>query len=139
VGVAAGLKFVGCGRRDRSPSDDTPVLERFLSWVGAPPAPHPRGDFAMPSDDKPVPRILQQQPVRESDPQQQRGGQAAGAQVEGEGSYSASRDYQKNIKEYLDQADVQADAEAARPRSESEARELEQAEREGRSHSKGEH
>lgn len=98
------------------------------------------------SNDKPVPRILQQQPPREdSDPQQQRAGgtdfqskpQGQDA-VEGEGSYSASRDYQKNIKEYLDQADVAADAEAAKPRSEQEARELEQAEREGKSHSRGE-
>ena len=58
--------------------------------------------------------------------------------MEGEGSYTATRDYQKNIKEYLDKADVEADAEAAKPRSESEAREIEQAEREGQSHSKGE-
>jgi hypothetical protein len=99
------------------------------------------------SNDKPVPRILQQQPPRESDPQQQRAGSAdfqsdnaeAQDQVEGEGSYSATRDYQKNIKDYLDKADVKADAEASRPRSENEARELEQAEREGKSHSKGEH
>ena len=98
------------------------------------------------TNDKSAPRGLQQQPQRDSDPQQQRagdtdfqsGGQAQGCQVEGEGSYSASRDYQKNIKEYLDKADVQADAEAAKPRSESEARDLEQAEREGKSHSKGE-
>jgi hypothetical protein len=102
------------------------------------------------SNDKSVPRILQQQPQRETDPQQQRSGgtdfqsrdtedrgQAQG-QVEGEGSYTASREYQKNIKEYLQKADVDADAQAAKPRSEAEARELEQAEREGRSHSKGE-
>jgi hypothetical protein len=96
-------------------------------------------------NDKPVPRILQQQPERESDPQQQRagatdfqsGGQAGDA-VEGEGSYTATRQYQKNIKGYLDKADVRSDAEAAKPRSESEARELEDAEREGKSHSKGE-
>ena len=103
------------------------------------------------ANDKSVPRVLQQQPQRESDPQQQRAGatdfqspsrgQAQGqeqGQVEGEGSYSATRDYQKNIKEYLDKADVQSDAEAAKPRSESEARDLERAEREGKSHSKGE-
>lgn len=98
------------------------------------------------SDDKSVPRILQQQPQRESDPQQQRAGatdfqsrgQAQDGKVEGEGSYTATRDYQKNIKGYLDKADVQADAEASKPRSESEAREMEQAEREGKSHSKGE-
>lgn len=99
----------------------------------------------MPSDpsDKSVPRILQQQPRRDSDPQQQRAGATDfqsqdGKQVEGEGSYTATRDYQKNIKDYLQQADVQGDAEAAKPRSESEAKDLEQAEREGKSHSKGE-
>jgi hypothetical protein len=99
------------------------------------------------TNDKSAPRTLQQQPQRESDPQQQRAGdtdfqsrgEAQGGQVEGEGSYSASRDYQKNIKEYLDKADVQSDAEKSKPRSEAEARELEQAEREGKSHSKGEH
>jgi hypothetical protein len=95
--------------------------------------------------DKKTPRILQQQqPARESDPSQQREGSTdfqprpEGAQVEGEGSYSATRNYQKDIKDYLDKADVEADAEAAKPRSDSEARELDAAEREGRSHSKGE-
>jgi hypothetical protein len=100
----------------------------------------------MPNDDKSTPRTLQQQPQRDSDPQQQRSGatdfqsrpDAQGSQVEGEGSYTATRDYQKNIKDYLDKADVASDAEAAKPRSESEARDLEEAEREGRSHSKGE-
>ena len=100
----------------------------------------------MPNEDKPANRGLQQQPQRDSDPQQQRSGatdfqsrpDAQGGQVEGEGSYSATRNYQKDIKEYLDKADVKSDAEAAKPRSESEARELEDAEREGRSHSKGE-
>jgi hypothetical protein len=104
------------------------------------------------SNDKSVPRVLQQQAPRDSDPQQQRAGstdfqsrgqadasQAEGGQVEGEGSYSASRDYQKNIKQYLEKGEVQADAEASKPRSESEARDLEAAEREGKSHSKGEH
>ena len=98
------------------------------------------------ANDKPVPRILQQQPARESDPQQQQqrsGGLEqpaadAGDQVEGEGSYTATRDYQKNIREYLDKADVASDAQKARPRSEQEAKDMDAAEREGRSHSKGE-
>ncbi|MDB5860397.1 MAG: hypothetical protein JWQ76_4086 [Ramlibacter sp.] len=97
------------------------------------------------SNDKSTPRILQQQPTRDSDPQQQRSGATdfqqrgqAQDQVEGEGSYTATREYQKNIKEYLDKADVAADAEKAKPHSEAEARELEEAERAGRSHSKGE-
>jgi hypothetical protein len=96
-------------------------------------------------EDKSVPRILQQQqPPRESDPDQQREGSTefqarpGAQQVEGEGSYTAARDYDKNVKDYMDKADVQADAEASRPRSEREARDMEQAEREGRSHSKGE-
>ena len=102
----------------------------------------------MPDENKSAPRPMQQQPQRDSDPQQQRAGgtdfqsqsrpDAQGGEVEGEGSYSATRNYQKNIKEYLDKADVSSDAEAAKPRSESEAREMEEAEREGRSHSKGE-
>ena len=99
----------------------------------------------MPNEDKSTPRTLQQQPQRDSDPQQQRAGDTdfqtrpdAKDQVEGEGSYSATRNYQKDIKEYLDKADVKSDAEASKPRSESEAREMEEAEREGKSHSKGE-
>jgi hypothetical protein len=56
----------------------------------------------------------------------------------GEGSYEGTREYQKRIQRYLDQADVNADAEKAKPRSEQEARELEQAEKEGKSHSRGE-
>ncbi|MDB5900012.1 MAG: hypothetical protein JWP41_3614 [Ramlibacter sp.] len=92
------------------------------------------------SNEKSARRPLQQQPRRESDPQQQRAGatdfQPRG--VEGEGSYSASRHYQKNIRQYLEKADVQKDAEAARPRSDAEARDLEDAERAARSHSKGE-
>ena len=88
-------------------------------------------------------RILQQQPVRDSDQQQQQAGSnefqpKQGGQQMGEGSYEATRDYQKNIKEYLKDADVGADAEAAKPRSEEEAREMDEAEKEGRSHSKGE-
>ncbi len=98
------------------------------------------------NEDKSSPRSLQQQPQRDSDPQQQRSGATdfqpapEGKQdgVEGEGSYTATRDYQKNIKDYMENADIGKDAEAAKPRSESEARELDEAEREGRSHSKGE-
>jgi hypothetical protein len=97
---------------------------------------------------KSVPRILQQQPPRHSDPQQQKAGSsdfqpkpAAGKKIDkqiGEGSYEATRDYQENIKEYLKKADVDADAQAAKPRSAEEARALEQAEQEGKSHSRGE-
>jgi hypothetical protein len=93
------------------------------------------------------PRGLQQQPSRDDNAEQQQAGsnefqpkpEAAKQQQMGEGSYEATRDYQKNIKDYLKDANVEADAEAAKPRSEEEARELDKAEQEGRSHSKGEH
>ncbi|MBA3771121.1 MAG: hypothetical protein H0X13_01165 [Ramlibacter sp.] len=95
----------------------------------------------------PTPRILQQQPERPSDLQQQQSGSndlqpkptAQKEQQMGEGSYEGSRDYQQRTEEYLKKADVEADAEAAKPRSEQDARELDEAEKEGRSHSKGEH
>lgn len=96
---------------------------------------------------KSTPRVLQQQPARDSDQEQQRSGSnefqpkpgaQQGGQQMGEGSYEATRDYQKDIKEYLKDADIQKDAENAKPRSEKEARDLEEAEKEGRSHSKGE-
>ena len=57
----------------------------------------------------------------------------------GEGSYEGTRDYNRRTQEYLKKGHVEADAEAAKPRSEEEARELKKAEDEGRSHSKGEH
>lgn len=92
-----------------------------------------------------TPRILQQQPEKDSDPKQQPSGsgdaqqpQASGQQEMGEGSYEGTRDYNQRTEKYLQSHDVQKDAEAARPRSEQEAREMEDAEREGKSHSKGE-
>jgi hypothetical protein len=98
------------------------------------------------SSDKSVPRILQQQPERESDQQQQQSGSsdfqpqaAGGKQQMGEGSYEGTREYQKNIGDYLKKADVEKDAENAKPRSEQEARDMNEAEQEGKSHSKGEH
>lgn len=57
-------------------------------------------------------------------------------QTMGEGSYEGTRDYQKNIASYLEDADVAADARAARPASKEEAEELKRAEKEGLSHSK---
>ena len=94
-----------------------------------------------------TPRTLQQQPARQSDAQQQQSGSndfqpkpraRKKEQQIGEGSYEASRDYKQRAEEYMKKADVEADAKAAKPRSEEEARELKRAEEEGRSHSKGE-
>ena len=94
-----------------------------------------------------VPRILQQQPQRPGDAEQPesdsnefqpRPAAEKGEQEIGEGSYEGTREYNRRTQEYLKKADVEADAEAAKPRSEEEARELKRAEDEGRSHSKGE-
>ena len=79
-----------------------------------------------------TPRILQ--PGQEGDAEQQ-----PRAQEEmGEGSHEGTREYNKRTADYLKSHDVEKDAEAAKPRSEEEAREIERAEQEGKSHSKGE-
>ncbi len=96
---------------------------------------------------RPTPRILQQQPRGDSAAQQQQqsgsnefqpqaGGGGGKPQQMGEGSYEGTREYGRRTQEYLDKADVEQDAEAAKPRSEQEAREIEQAEKEARSHAK---
>lgn len=92
-----------------------------------------------------LPRVLQQQPLRPTDPQQQQAGSSdfqpkpQGKQQQmGEGSYEGTRDYEQRTQDYLKKADVEADAENAKPRSAEEARELERAEEEAKSHSKGE-
>ncbi len=54
----------------------------------------------------------------------------------GEGSYEGSRDYKKGVDNYLANADVTADARAARPADPAEAAELKAAEQEGLSHSR---
>ena len=58
------------------------------------------------------------------------------AQQMGEGSYEGTRDYQANIKSYLEKADVKSDADAARPATAEEAKALKKAEDEARSHTK---
>ena len=91
-----------------------------------------------------TPRILQQQPSHESHREQQQAGStdfqdrkpAAKQQQMGEGSYEGTRDYNQRQAEYQKTHDVQKDAEAAKPKSEEEARDLQQAEDEGKSHAK---
>lgn len=56
--------------------------------------------------------------------------------VHGEGNYEAARDYDKRTKEYLQSSDVTEDARKAAPGSEQEAREMQQAEAEGKRHAK---
>ena len=56
----------------------------------------------------------------------------------GEGNYKATRDYNKGLKDHVEHHDIEKEARDAEPKSEQEAREMEDAERAGRSRSKGE-
>ena len=56
--------------------------------------------------------------------------------VQGEGDYEAARRYRKEVKDYVDSADIDKAAHDAAPKSPDEQREMDEAERAGRSHSK---
>ena len=67
--------------------------------------------------------------------QQAQGGQ--GRQY-GEGNYEAAKKYNAGVKDHVEHHDVEGDARRAAPRNAGEAREMEEAERIGRSKSRGE-
>lgn len=52
--------------------------------------------------------------------------------VQGEDDYASDRRYRRHLKEYLQRADVEAEARAAGPTTAREAREMQEAEAEGR-------
>lgn len=54
----------------------------------------------------------------------------------GEGSYEGTQKYAEGISNYLEHADVEADAKAAAPKNKVEAASMERAEREAASHSR---
>ena len=58
--------------------------------------------------------------------------------VEGEGSYSAGKDYNERTKKFVQSGKVDRAARGAEPKSEQEKREMEKAERAGKQHAKGE-
>jgi hypothetical protein len=58
--------------------------------------------------------------------------------VEGEGSYSASKDYNQRTKKFVESGKVDEAARAAKPKSEQERHEMQKAERMGKQHAKGE-
>ena len=57
-------------------------------------------------------------------------------EVQGEGDYEAARRYGKEVKDYVDSADIDKAAHEAAPKTPDEQREMDEAERIGRSHSK---
>ena len=58
--------------------------------------------------------------------------------VEGEGSYSGSKDYNERTKKFVDSGKVEQAANDAQPGSEQEANEMKKAERLGKQRAKGE-
>lgn len=56
----------------------------------------------------------------------------------GEGNYKATRQYNEGMKEHVENHDVEREARDAAPRNASEEKEMEEAERIGRSKSRGE-
>ena len=58
--------------------------------------------------------------------------------VEGEGSYTGAKEYDKRTKKFVDSGKVEQAANDAAPQSEEEAREMENAERIGKRHIKEE-
>ena len=58
--------------------------------------------------------------------------------IEGEGSYTGAKQYNDATREFVEEGKVKQAARKAAPGSEEEAREMEAAEREGRSHAKDE-
>ncbi len=58
--------------------------------------------------------------------------------VEGEGSYTGTRDYNKRTEKFIDSGKVDKAAEQAQPKNEQEAHEMHKAERMGKQRSKGE-
>jgi hypothetical protein len=55
----------------------------------------------------------------------------------GEGNYKASKEYNDATKKFVDAGKVDEAAQKAKPQSADEARQMEQAEQEGKSHAKG--
>lgn len=58
--------------------------------------------------------------------------------VEGEGSYSASKDYNQRTEKFVQSGKADQAAQQAKPKSDQEKQEMDRAEREGRRHAKGE-
>ena len=56
----------------------------------------------------------------------------------GEGNYKATQDYNDATKKFIDSGKVDEAAEKSKPKSADEARQMTQAEQEGKSHAKGE-
>ncbi|MEO5691536.1 MAG: hypothetical protein ABIQ72_00290 [Usitatibacter sp.] len=73
-----------------------------------------------------------------SNDKQQQAQQSGEGQQYGEGNYKAAKQYNDGLKDHVEHHDIEKEARDAAPKNENEAKEMEEAERIGRSHSKGE-
>lgn len=71
------------------------------------------------------------------EPKDQKKGGAQGG-VEGEGSYSGTKDYNERTKDFVDSGKVDEAARNAKPQSEEEAHQMHKAERVGKQRARGE-
>ena len=78
----------------------------------------------------------QQQTGAGRDKQQQQ--QSGTGQQYGEGSYSGTRQYNEGVKEHMQHHDIEREARDAEPRTAAEEKDMREAERVGRSKSRGE-
>ncbi|HET7729963.1 MAG TPA: hypothetical protein VFK48_08030 [Usitatibacter sp.] len=78
----------------------------------------------------------QQPDAGKKDSQQQQ--QAGQGQQYGEGNYEATRQYNEGLKKHMNQHDIEREALDAAPKSAAEEKDMEEAERVGRSKSRGE-
>lgn len=79
-----------------------------------------------------------QQGQDEKGSSQQQQAQPGEGQEYGEGNYKATREYNEGMKEHVENHDIEREARDAAPRTASEEKEMEEAERIGRSKSRGE-
>lgn len=64
--------------------------------------------------------------------------QSSGQSVQGEGNYDAARRHRESVEEFVDSGKVDQAAHDAAPKNKAEQDQMDEAERAGKSHSKGE-
>jgi hypothetical protein len=84
---------------------------------------------------RPAPRQRAQSGSR--DPKRQQQAASGEGQQYGEGNYKATRQYNEGMKEHVEHHDIEREARDAAPRSAAEEKEMEEAERIGRSRARG--
>lgn len=91
--------------------------------------------------------VTQPQPSPSSPPQSPSQSQPSGTpasepssstELQGEGNYDAARRHRESVEDFVESGQVESAARGAAPQDDTQAREMEAAEEEGKSHAKGE-